>query len=44
MSNTLEKLLPLDLHSVKFEWISRDFDQILRIFAKIKVQVVSSMY
>ena len=37
----LKSLLPqLDLHGVKFEWISRIFDPILRIFAKIKVQVV----
>ena len=44
-TSALKSLLPpLDLHGMKFEWISGIFDSILLIFAKIKVQVVSLAY
>ena len=39
-----ENSLPLDLHGKKFEQISRIFDPIWPIFAKIKVNLVSTMY
>ena len=40
----IEKFAPLDLHGVKFERFCGIFDPILCIFAKMKMQVVSSMY
>ena len=43
-TSILKSLLALDLHGIKFEWISGIFDPILHVFAKIKVQGVTSMY